>query len=184
MSTKIPSSLSDRLKSPLGCLRRPQLMMSLIILTGQHLMVSLNVYFSVHYNGHRLFCRWLLHGITSAVCFSTAQEQSNIYPSHSYNTSLSPAPNSVSPPVQEDLGGPRKNVDPNMQEHSVVNFPTATTSDTVTLHTGKAIECPLNLLSPTAFKVLLVFPCALIHLKCFKLTFVHILNIQLSMSKD
>ncbi|KAA8587210.1 hypothetical protein FQN60_001046 [Etheostoma spectabile] len=69
-----------------------------------------------------------------------AQEQSNIYPSHSYNTntSLSPAPNSVSPPAQEDLGGPRKNVDPNMQEHSVVNFSTATTCDTVTLHTASS----------------------------------------------
>ncbi len=71
---------------------------------------------------------------------STAQEQSNIYPSNTYNTSLSPPPNSVSSPAQEDLGGPRKNGDPNMQEHAVVNFTTATTCDTITIHAGKASD--------------------------------------------
>lgn len=40
-----------------------------------------------------------------------------------------------------------------MQEHSVVNFTTATTCDTITIHTGKAVETPLNLLSATVFKV-------------------------------
>ncbi|XP_070839918.1 zinc finger protein-like 1 [Chaetodon trifascialis] len=67
-----------------------------------------------------------------------AQEQSNIYPSHSYNTSLSPPPNSVAPPGQENLGGSRKNGDSNMQEHSVVNFTTATTCDTITIHTASS----------------------------------------------
>lgn len=79
------------------------------------------------------------------IFLSTAQEQSNIYPSHSYNTSLSPPPNSVSPPAQEDLGGPRKNEDPNMQENSVINLTTATTRDTITIHTGKATQSSQSL---------------------------------------
>ena len=37
------SSCPDRLKSPSGFLRRPQLLMSPIIQTGQHLMVSADV---------------------------------------------------------------------------------------------------------------------------------------------
>ncbi|XP_042337252.1 zinc finger protein-like 1 [Plectropomus leopardus] len=67
-----------------------------------------------------------------------AQEQSNIYPGHSYSTSLSAAPNSVSPPAQDDLGGPRKNGDPNMQEHAVVNFNNTTACDTITLHAASS----------------------------------------------
>lgn len=74
-------------------------------------------------------------------CLSTAQDQSKIYPSQSYNTSLSPPPNSDSPPAQEDLGVPRKN---GSQEHTVVNFTTAT-SDTITIHSGKGGESPLIL---------------------------------------
>lgn len=69
---------------------------------------------------------------------STAQEKSSIYPSHSYNTTISPPPNPV--PAQEDLGGPRKNGDANVQDHSVISFTTATTSDTITLHTGIFLE--------------------------------------------
>lgn len=64
---------------------------------------------------------------------SAAQDQSHIYPSHSYNTSDSPVP-PVTTPKQEDYAGSRKN---GTQEHSVVNFPTAT-SDTITIHSGKA----------------------------------------------
>lgn len=80
------------------------------------------------------------HDVTDYTDWSTfdAQEQSNIYPSHSYNTSLSPPPNSVSPPAQEDLGGPRKNGDPKLQEHTVVNFTNATACDTVTLHAASS----------------------------------------------
>lgn len=69
-----------------------------------------------------------------------------MYPSHSYNTSLSPPPNSVSPAAQEDHGGPRKNGDPNVQDHSVINFTTATTHDTMTTHTGILLESPLSCL--------------------------------------
>ncbi|CAJ1064352.1 zinc finger protein-like 1 [Xyrichtys novacula] len=69
----------------------------------------------------------------------SAQEQSEIYPTHSYNTSVSPQPNSVSPPAQEDLGGPRKNGEPTVQEHSVINFTTtANTRDTITIHTASS----------------------------------------------
>lgn len=64
---------------------------------------------------------------------SAAQDQSHIYPSHSYNTSNSPSP-PVTAPKQEDYAGSRKN---GAQENSVVNFPTAT-SDTITIHSGKA----------------------------------------------
>ncbi|XP_075876332.1 zinc finger protein-like 1 [Nelusetta ayraudi] len=63
-----------------------------------------------------------------------AQDQSNIYPSQSYDTSVSPAPNSVSPPAQQDLAAPRKN---GTQEHSVVNF-TPETSDTMTIHAASS----------------------------------------------
>ncbi|XP_044078130.1 zinc finger protein-like 1 isoform X2 [Siniperca chuatsi] len=40
--------------------------------------------------------------------------------------------------AQEDLGGPRKNGDPNMQEHSVISLTTATTCDTITIHTASS----------------------------------------------
>ena len=86
---------------------------------------------------------------------STAQEQSNVYPSHSYNTSVSPPPNPVPAPAQEDLGGPRKNGDPNLQEQSVMNFTTANACDTVTIHSGKAMKKPsdssLRLCIPLCF---------------------------------
>lgn len=85
----------------------------------------------------------------------TAQEQSKIYPSHSYNTSLNPPPNPVPPPAEEDLGGPRQNGDQHKHE-TVVNFTNEATRDTITLHTGKAIESPLNLL----LKAMLVLPSA------------------------
>uniref|UniRef100_A0A3Q0SGV5 Zinc finger protein-like 1 n=1 Tax=Amphilophus citrinellus TaxID=61819 RepID=A0A3Q0SGV5_AMPCI len=76
---------------------------------------------------------------TLFVCFvSTAQEQSNVYPSHSYTSSLSPPSNYISPPAQGEIGGPHKNGDPNMQEHSVINFTTATTRDTITIHTASS----------------------------------------------
>lgn len=81
---------------------------------------------------------------------STAQEKSNIYPSHSYNTSLNAPPNSVSPPAQEDLGAPHKNGDSNVQDHAVINFTTATTCDTITIHSGKAIN--------RTFEVILSYP--------------------------
>uniref|UniRef100_A0A3B5LSS2 Zinc finger protein-like 1 n=1 Tax=Xiphophorus couchianus TaxID=32473 RepID=A0A3B5LSS2_9TELE len=59
-----------------------------------------------------------------------------VYSSHSYNTSLSPP--AASPPTQENVGGLHKNGDPNMPEHSVVNFPAASTSDTITIHTASS----------------------------------------------
>lgn len=101
---------------------------------------------------HRLFCR-CLHSLKLCPFFlSIVQEQKNIYPNHSYN---SPLPNPVSHPAQEDLGGPRKNGDPNTQEHAVINLTTATTHDTITLHTGKAIKSPVYLLSLTALQLCL-----------------------------
>lgn len=74
------------------------------------------------------------------VCVSTAQEQSNMYPSHSY-TSSAPS-NYISPPQQGDIGGPHKNGDPNMQEHSMINFTTGTAGDTITIHTGTVLRKP------------------------------------------
>ncbi|KAM4547116.1 zinc finger protein-like 1 [Fundulus diaphanus] len=65
-----------------------------------------------------------------------AQEKINVYSSHSYNTSLSPP--AVSPPAQESSGGLHKNGDPNLSEHSVINFPAAATSDTITMHTASS----------------------------------------------
>ncbi|KAM9333402.1 zinc finger protein-like 1 [Pholidichthys leucotaenia] len=67
-----------------------------------------------------------------------AQEQSNVYSSHSYNSSLSPPTNSVSPLTQAELGGPHKNGDPNMQDHSVINFTAVDSRDTVTIHTASS----------------------------------------------
>ncbi|CAN9501638.1 unnamed protein product [Ophioblennius macclurei] len=68
-----------------------------------------------------------------------SQEQSNVYASHSFNNSLSAPPNSAPPPpTQEDFSGNHKNGDPNKAEHSVINFTTATTSDTVTIHTASS----------------------------------------------
>lgn len=64
-----------------------------------------------------------------------------MFPSQSYDTSLSLAPNTASPPAQQDLGAPRKN---GTQEHSVVNF-TTETSDTITIHTGRAMKTSINL---------------------------------------
>lgn len=64
------------------------------------------------------------------------QEQNNLYSSHSYNTSLSPP--SALPPTAENVGGLHTNGDPNKPEHSVVNFPAASTSDTITLHTASS----------------------------------------------
>uniref|UniRef100_A0A1A7WJH5 Zinc finger protein-like 1 n=1 Tax=Iconisemion striatum TaxID=60296 RepID=A0A1A7WJH5_9TELE len=65
-----------------------------------------------------------------------AQENSELYPSQSFNTSLSPLP--VPPSAQDDVGGLHKNGDPKIKEHSVINFTTAPTSDTVTLHTASS----------------------------------------------
>lgn len=70
---------------------------------------------------------------------STAQDKSSPYPSHSYNTTLGTPPNPVSLP-QEDLGGTRKNGDPNVQNHAVINFTTATTNEAITMHAGTSIE--------------------------------------------
>ncbi|XP_029925295.1 zinc finger protein-like 1 [Myripristis murdjan] len=67
-----------------------------------------------------------------------APEQSEIYPSQNYNSSLSAPPTSVAVPAQEDHGVPRRNGDPAMQEHSVINFTTATTCDTITIHAASS----------------------------------------------
>ncbi|XP_008330563.1 zinc finger protein-like 1 [Cynoglossus semilaevis] len=80
------------------------------------------------------------HDITDYTDWSTfdAQEQSNVYPSQSYNASFSAQTTSVAPSAQEDLGGPRKNGDAHKQEHVAINFTTATTSDTITIHTASS----------------------------------------------
>ncbi|CAG08891.1 unnamed protein product, partial [Tetraodon nigroviridis] len=76
-----------------------------------------------------------VNDVTDYTDWSTyeAQDQSHIYPSHSYNTNDSPAP-PVTAPQQEDYAGPRKN---GTQEHSVVNFPTSA-SDTITIHSASS----------------------------------------------
>ncbi|KAJ0061712.1 hypothetical protein NL108_006852, partial [Boleophthalmus pectinirostris] len=70
-----------------------------------------------------------------------AREQSEAYPSHSYNTSLSPpsnATNTISATVQEEVGAARKNGEPTTQEHVVVNFNTASINDTLTIHAASS----------------------------------------------
>lgn len=125
--------ITNRLKSPLWPTRRQQWTTSLIILTGQHMKVIVGVYFSVlsvnFFSGVWSILKFFIWNFF----LPTAQDQSHIYPSHSYNTNDSPAP-PVTAPQQEDYAGPRKN---GTQEHSVVNFPTSA-SDTITIHSGKA----------------------------------------------
>uniref|UniRef100_G3QA77 Zinc finger protein-like 1 n=1 Tax=Gasterosteus aculeatus TaxID=69293 RepID=G3QA77_GASAC len=60
------------------------------------------------------------NNITDYTDWSTfdAQEKSNCYPNQSSDASLNPPPHPVPSQAQEDLGGPRKNGDPNMQEQS------------------------------------------------------------------
>ncbi|XP_077447932.1 zinc finger protein-like 1 [Stigmatopora argus] len=67
-----------------------------------------------------------------------AQGESHLYQSHSYNANLSQAENSLSSPAEDRFGLSPKNGDPNLHDHSVVNFPEATTSDTITLHGGSS----------------------------------------------
>lgn len=74
------------------------------------------------------------HDVTDYTDWSVfdAEEQSQIFPGHSYSTSLSQTPSSASPPAPEDLGDPRKNGD------TVVNFTATPTCDTVTIHTASS----------------------------------------------
>uniref|UniRef100_A0A3B4A634 Zinc finger protein-like 1 n=1 Tax=Periophthalmus magnuspinnatus TaxID=409849 RepID=A0A3B4A634_9GOBI len=67
-----------------------------------------------------------------------AREQSETYPSHSYKTSLSSPTNTISATVQEELGGARKNGEPTIQDHTVVNFNTASVNDTLTIHAASS----------------------------------------------
>lgn len=67
-----------------------------------------------------------------------AREQSEIYPSHSYNNNLGPPTNSISTAAQGDLGCPHKNGEPNIQEHSVINFTPPNTCDTLTIHAASS----------------------------------------------
>ncbi|KAM4620536.1 zinc finger protein-like 1 isoform 2-T2 [Polymixia lowei] len=78
--------------------------------------------------------------VTNYTDWSTfdAPEQSEVYPSHTYNPSLNQAPTPAPLPAQEDHGAPRKVEDPVMQEHSVINFTTAPTCDTITIHTASS----------------------------------------------
>ncbi|XP_068456924.1 zinc finger protein-like 1 [Clinocottus analis] len=81
-----------------------------------------------------------VNDVTDYTDWSTfdAQEQSNIYPSHAYNSSLNPPPNPAAQTAQEDLAGPRKNGDSTLQEHAVVNFTNDASRDTITLHTASS----------------------------------------------
>lgn len=67
-----------------------------------------------------------------------AREQSEIYPSHSYNTNLSPPTNSISTTVPEDLEVSRKNGEPTIKDHAVINFNTASINDTLTIHAASS----------------------------------------------
>lgn len=74
----------------------------------------------------------------SPTVLAPALETTEAYPAHSYTPS--PAPTLVPPPVQEDHGNLYNNGGMVAQEqHSGVNMITATTSDTITLHTGKGL---------------------------------------------
>lgn len=108
-------------------------MMSLIIRTGQHMKVTVGIYYSMLGVNIWGFCSHLRCLIHNYFFVFAAQDQRHIYPSHSYNTSDNPTP-PVAALKQDDYAGSRKN---GTQEHSVVNFPTAT-SDTITIHSGKA----------------------------------------------
>ncbi|RVE63521.1 hypothetical protein OJAV_G00137140 [Oryzias javanicus] len=76
------------------------------------------------------------HDVTDYTDWSTfdAQEQSNAYAS--YSTPLAPPPASAA--AQDDLAGLQKNGDASAQGHAVVNFSTANTCDTVTIHTASS----------------------------------------------
>lgn len=131
----IKSSVTDSLKSPLRSGRRTPITISQITQTGPRSMVSLIMCpFTVRFCTRYIVCViiWWKRSFVSP-----AQEQSNVYPSQSYSTSFSAQTTSVAPSAQEDLGGPRKNGDAHKQEHVAINFTTATTSDTITIHTGK-----------------------------------------------
>ncbi|XP_037543386.1 zinc finger protein-like 1 [Nematolebias whitei] len=66
-----------------------------------------------------------------------AQEKSNMHPSHSFNTSLSPP--SVPPPPHEDHEGRHMNEQSNVKDHTLINFTTAEPScDTITMHTASS----------------------------------------------
>lgn len=110
--------------------------------------IDVNMYF-------KLFVSILSASIKNVFFVSAAQEQSSIYPSHSYNTNSSSAP-PVTAPKQEDHAGSRTN---GTQEHSVVNIPTGT-SDTITIHSGKAKKnCRCALTSKSKFVSLSSFTC-------------------------
>ncbi|TNN82768.1 Zinc finger protein-like 1 [Liparis tanakae] len=89
------------------------------------------------YNPNCTLCNTLLNAQDTVRLVCYAQEQSKIYPSHSYNASLNPPPNPVPPPAEDDLGGPRKNGEQNKLE-TVVNFTNEATRDTITLHTASS----------------------------------------------
>lgn len=67
-----------------------------------------------------------------------AREQSETFPSHAYNTGLSAPTNSISTTVQEELGDTRKNGEPAVKEHAVINFNAATVNDTLTIHAASS----------------------------------------------
>ncbi|XP_072302681.1 zinc finger protein-like 1 [Eucyclogobius newberryi] len=72
-----------------------------------------------------------------------AREQSEAYPSHSYNTSLQQIPstnptNTISATVQEELGDTQKNGEETNKEHAVINFNKANINDTLTIHAASS----------------------------------------------
>ncbi|XP_056141082.1 zinc finger protein-like 1 [Lampris incognitus] len=67
-----------------------------------------------------------------------AQEKSEVYPSHSYTSNVGQNSTSVQLTAQEDHDIPHNNVEPIVQEHAVINFTTATTCDTITIHAASS----------------------------------------------
>lgn len=78
----------------------------------------------------------------SPTLLAPALEPTEAYPTHSYASQPHPslAPTPVPNTVQEDHGSLHNNGEIVAHEqHSLVNMITATTSDTITLHTGKGL---------------------------------------------
>lgn len=81
------------------------------------------------------------HDVTDYTDWSTfeAREHSEAYPSHSYSPAPTPAAACVAHPASEARGGPHDStMGPSAPEHSAVNFTTAATCESVTMHTASS----------------------------------------------
>lgn len=69
---------------------------------------------------------------------ATAREPPELYPSNAYSAGLGQSPDSISAPAQDTMGGHDINGHSDLQDHTVINFTTTNTSDTLTIHTASS----------------------------------------------